>query len=136
MALKDDYQKIDALSPLEKSQQVQKITKEKTNFGYDNIKDILQDLQNEIDELTEEIDVHHINNNNIQRIFEELGDVVFVIGNLANKYSISSNDALEHSIKEFERRIIYCEENYHGDLKNASNDEIIKLWKEAKKAKE
>ena len=55
---------------------MQKITKEKTNFGYDNIKDILQDLHNEINELTEEIDVHHINNNNIQRIFEELGCVI------------------------------------------------------------
>ena len=62
--------------------------------------------------------------------------MLFVLGNLANKYNISSNDALDHSIKEFERRIIYCEKNYHGDLENASNDEIIKLWKETKKAKE
>ena len=55
---------------------MQKITKEKTNFGYDDIKDILKDLHNEIKELTEEINIHNINNNNIQRIFEELGCVI------------------------------------------------------------
>ena len=63
---------------------------------------------------------------------EELGDVLFVLGNLSNKFDIDCNDALLHSINEFKRRIIYCEEHCNnGTL--ISNAEMIKLWKEAKR---
>ena len=136
MSLKDEYLKLNTLAPLEKSQQVQRITDEATNFGYDNKHDILKDLYNEIDELKEELDNHNEKNSNIQRIFEEFGDVLFVLGNLANRYNISSAEALEYSIKEFERRMIYCEEHYDGDdLKTAPMEEMLRLWKEAKMAK-
>ena len=136
MSLKDKYKELSLLPPLKESQEVQKYTDDESNFGYDNKHDILKDLYDEIDELKEELDIHDKNNNNTQRIFEELGDVLFVIGNLANRYNIDSAEALKYSIKEFERRMIYCETHYKGkSLKNAPKEEMIKLWKEAKKNK-
>ena len=134
MSLKSDYKELEKLSPLEQSQKVQAITKTKTGFGYDNVDDIFQDLYDEINELKSEIKLNNDSDGNKTRIFEELGDVLFVIGNLANKFGIDSNDALLHSINEFKRRIIYCEEHCDcGNLKQISNAEMIKLWKEAKR---
>ena len=134
MSLKDKYTELSKLPPLKESQEVQKYTDEETNFGYDNKHDILQDLYNEIDELKEELDIHETMPNN-KRIFEEFGDVLFVLGNLANRYNIDSAEALKYSIKEFERRMIYCEEHYNGNLKDAPMETMIQLWKEAKKNK-
>lgn len=134
MSLKSDYKELEKLSPLEQSQKVQAITKKETGFGYDNVDEILQDLYDEIDELKSEIKLNNENNSNKTRIFEELGDVLFVLGNLANKFDIDCNNALLHSINEFKRRIIYCEERCDGgNLKQISNTEMIKLWKEAKR---
>ena len=134
MSLKSDYKELEKLSPLEQNQKVQAITKKETGFGYEKVDDILQDLYDEIDELKSEIKLNNNNNNNKARIFEELGDVLFVLGNLANKFNINCNDALLYSINEFKRRIIYCEEHCNnGTLKQISNTEMIKLWKEAKK---
>ena len=134
MSLKNDYKGLETLSPLEQSQKVQAITKHQTGFGYEKIDDILQDLNDEVEELKSELKLNGRNNNNKIRIFEELGDVLFVMGNLSNKFDIDSNDALLHSIGEFKRRIIYCEEHCSsGDLQRTSNTEMIKLWKEAKR---
>ena len=134
MPLKDKYLELSTLPPLKESQEVQKYTDKETNFGYDNKHDILQDLYDEIDELKEELDIHETKDNT-QRIVEEFGDVLFVLGNLANRYNIDSAEALKYSIKEFERRMIYCEEHYNGNMKEAPKDIMIKLWKEAKKNK-
>lgn len=137
MSLKEKFLKFDNLAPLEKSQKIQEIADDETNFGYDDKHDIIQDLYDEIDELKEELEIQDKNKNNLQRIFEELGDVLFVIGNLANRYGIDSAKSLEYSIKEFERRMIYCEEHYNGELplKQAPKEVMVKLWKEAKKNK-
>ena len=134
MSLKTKYDEFSKLPPLKESQEVQKYTDEETNFGYDNKHDILKDLYDEINELKEELDIHETANNT-QRIFEEFGDVLFVLGNLANRYEIDSADALKHSIKEFERRMLYCEAHYDGNLKTAPMEVMLKLWKEAKKHK-
>ena len=134
MSLKSDYKELEKLSPLEQSQRVQDITKKETGFGYENADEILQDLYDEIDELKSEIKLNNENNSNKTRIFEELGDILFVLGNLANKFDIDCNDALLHSINEFKRRIMYCKEHCDGgNLKQISNTEMIKLWKEAKR---
>ena len=81
MLLKKQFENFKTLSSLAKSQQIQKLTHESTNFGYDNQHDIIQDLYDEIDELKIELDKQDKNGNNIQRVFEELGDVLFVLGN-------------------------------------------------------
>ena len=124
------------LPPLERSQKVQEVIDRETNFGYDEMHDIMQDLNDEIEELKEELIKHSDKNDNTQRIFEELGDVLFVIGNLANRYKVNSADALTYSINEFLRRMFYCEEHYNGvDLKTAPKETMVKLWKEDKKNK-
>ena len=132
MTMKKDLQKFANLSPLARSQEVQRYTDEITHFAYDNKEDILRDLQDEIQELCEELEKHSDGNDNKERIMQELGDVVFVLGNLANRYGIDCEKALTYSIDEYERRMIFCEENYKGDIKNISKKEMIELWKKAK----
>ena len=97
MSLKDKYKELSLLPPLKESQEVQKYTDDETNFGYDNKHDILKDLYCEIDELKEELDLHDKTGDNVKRIFEELGDVLFVLGNLANRYDIDSAKSLVSS---------------------------------------
>ena len=90
--------------------------------------------KNFIEECYEVVEAINLKDKDLLR--EELGDVLFVIGNLANRCGIDSARALEYSIQEFERRMIYCEEHYAGDdLAKAPKEEMIKLWKEAKKYK-
>ena len=107
-----------------KCQETQKLIKTTTNFGYNESRDIMKDLNNEIIELQNEIDL-----NNNKRIEEELGDVIFVLCNLANQYNINLNDALNHSTEEYQRRLTYIENKLH---KIPTDTEIIQHWKEAK----
>ena len=107
-----------------KCQETQKSVKTTTNFGYNESRDIMKDLNNEIIELQNEIDL-----NNNKRIEEELGDVIFVLCNLANQYNINLNDALNHSTEEYQRRLTYVENKLQ---KTPTDTEIIQHWKEAK----
>ena len=133
MSLKAKFEQINESSSLLESQEVQKIADDITHFCYNNKDDILNDLQDEIQELKTELDIHDSTGNNLQRVFEELGDVLFVLGNLANRYHINSNEALKYSVQEFKRRIVSCEDHYRGsDISNASKTEMLSLWKEAK----
>lgn len=126
-------------------QDTQKVVKRLTNFGYDAIGDILNDLNDEINELKLEID-----KNDINRINEEIGDVVFVLCNLANQYAIDLNNSIEHSTKEFQRRLLYMENSLAAKygvsvlensdflkdtLEKLGDEEILRMWKEAKKNK-
>ena len=137
MSLKETLQQIlhnDNSNTLDKSQQIQHAVKETIHFGYDRVEDILQDLYDEIDELKEEL--HKDNKgNNLQRIGEELGDVLFVLGNLANKYQLNCNDVLFYAVKEYVRRIGYCEDNYQGKFSDIGANDMIKLWQQAKMKK-
>lgn len=131
MKIKDILLKIKNKNALAYSQQVQKTIYENMHFGYDKIDDIIQDLENELDELKQEISKNN-KNNNIQRIFEELGDVFFVLCNLSNYYNINPTEALDYSTNEYIRRITACEKNYSGDIAQISAEDMLVLWKQAK----
>lgn len=113
------------------SQKTQQFVINNINFGYNTDKDILADLNDEIEELKDEIA-----GQNKERISEELGDVVFVLCNLANYYDFDLNKCLQHSTIEYQRRLKYIEDKIGYDkFKNLEKSEIIKLWKEAKSNK-
>ena len=124
----EEFKKINNDSHTIACQNTQKFIKNLINFGYATNKAILEDLNDEIEELKSELEV-----NNVERIKEELGDVVFVLCNLANQYGINLDESLDYSTKEFQRRFIYIE-NKVGEkiFKNLKMSEIVDLWKEAK----
>ncbi len=128
MTLKEEFEKINKNSNIVSCQETQKLIKKVVNFGYDTREAILQDLYEEIEELKDELLV-----GNIDRIKEEIGDVIFVLCNLGNQYNINIEDSLEYSTKEFQRRFNYIEEKVGSEeLKNTKMSDIVKFWKEAK----
>lgn len=126
--IKGKFNEINESENLISCQETQRFIKKTFNFGYETKEAILQDLNEEIEELKDELIIE-----DKERIKQELGDVVFVLCNLANQYNINIEEAIEYSTREFQRRFIYIE-NKIGEIniKDLKTSEIVKLWKEAK----
>ena len=70
-----------------------------------------------------------------ERIEEELGDLLFVIANLARHLHIDPEKALRVANEKFVRRFKYIEQalkNLHKEPEAATLDEMEALWQEAK----
>ncbi|MEI7941581.1 MAG: MazG nucleotide pyrophosphohydrolase domain-containing protein, partial [Candidatus Riflemargulisbacteria bacterium] len=77
-----------------------------------------------------------IEENNPDAIKEEIGDALFSLVNLARKFDIDPEEALQLSNNKFMSRFTYIEESLQQKgtcLKESSLAEMDLLWKEAKK---
>ena len=113
----------------------QKVGKRASKSGMDfsDIKDALSRLRSEIDELEEAI-----NENNSDKIGEELGDVLFSCTNIARKAELDSETVLTESTEKFIRRFARTEEliRLKGiEMKSLGIDELDNYWKQAKAQK-
>ena len=69
------------------------------------------------------------------RLEEEVGDLFFVLVNIARYLSLDSESALKKTNRKFKRRFQWMEEQLHSsgrDLKNTSLEELETLWQKAK----
>lgn len=69
------------------------------------------------------------------RLEDELGDLFFVLVNLARRLSVDSESALRKTNRKFRRRFGWLEEKLHTQgksLQDASLDEMEELWQQAK----
>lgn len=69
------------------------------------------------------------------RIQSELGDVLFVIANMARRWHINPEEALRESNRKFERRFQYIERRLREqgrDVQSASLPELESLYQEGK----
>ena len=114
------------LSSLDKAKKIQSKAK-KVGFDW-NRKDIGKVMDKIYEEL-EELKIE-IKNKNREKMEDELGDVLFSIVNLSRFIDIDPTSALEKSIKKFDSRFRYVEENC--DLSNSTLDEMEILWQKAK----
>lgn len=131
--LEKKFKEIDKDTNLNRAQRVQALMDREISFCYREIDAIIKDLYEEIDELKEELKI----NNNKKRIGEELGDVIFVLCNLANYFDIKAEDCINSSVNEFERRFLYIENKLNGaDMGKVDRSKLDELWKEAKKYKQ
>lgn len=67
---------------------------------------------------------------------EEIGDLLFVVANLARHLSVDAEDALRAANRKFERRFGYIETQMQAQgrtLEHATLDEMETLWVEAKR---
>lgn len=65
----------------------------------------------------------------------ELGDILFVLVNLARKHGVDAEQALRRTNKKFRHRFGYIEEQLKKsgkDLKSSSLEEMDQLWNQAK----
>jgi len=109
-----------------------KLTKKaaKVGFDWENIKQVFDKLNEEVDELKAEI-----SGSQTERIEEEIGDLLFVVVNLARKLDVEPETALKKTNRKFRRRFKFIESelNKEGKSFEQSNlQEMDALWNSAK----
>ena len=111
-------------------QRAYKIQKKMATVGFDwnTPEEAIQKLEEELKEFKSA--------KNEKEKFEELGDILQAVVNVARFYNIDPEDALHHSLDKSERRFRYIEEKskeLNRDLKEMSLEEMENFWNEAKK---
>lgn len=109
----------------------QKLTKKaaKVKFDWENTDQIFDKLEEETSELKEAIS----KNENIE---EEIGDLLFVVLNLARKLDIDAESALKKTNRKFRNRFGFIEKSLKEKGKSLAESnlaEMDELWNEAKK---
>ena len=110
----------------------QKLTKKaaKVKFDRENTEQIFDKLTEETNELKSAIET----NTNIE---EEIGDLLFVVMNLARKLDVDAETALKKTNRKFRQRFKFIEDELKKDgkkLEESSLKEMDALWNQAKKA--
>ena len=111
----------------------QKLTKKaaKVKFDWENIEQIFDKLTEETNELKDAI----AKNSNIE---EEIGDLLFVVVNLARKLDIDAETALKKTNRKFRQRFKFIEQSLKENdktLEDSNLAEMDALWNKAKKMK-
>ncbi len=104
----------------------------KVGFDWQTIEPVWEKLQEEMNEIHEAIN----DNMGLDKIEDELGDLLCVCVNLARHLKVDPEKALRRSNTKFERRFRYIESRLARAGKTpeeASLDEMDALWDEAKK---
>jgi MazG family protein len=112
-----------------------KLTKKaaKVGFDWENAGQIFDKLNEEIDELKAEI-----SENENGKIEEEIGDLLFVIVNLARKLDVEPETALKKTNRKFRRRFKFIESELKKRGKSFEESDLAEmdmLWNESKKTR-
>lgn len=102
----------------------------KVKFDWKNAEQIFDKLTEETDELKVAIA-----ENNLENVEEEIGDLFFVVVNLARKLNVEPETALKKTNRKFRQRFKFIEENLkmNGKTLEESNlEEMDALWNAAK----
>ncbi len=106
----------------------------RVGFDWENKEDVLPKLEEELNEFKAEI----TNPNGIDKdkMTEEFGDLMFTMVNLARKYDIVPEDALQSANRKFTNRFNKVEQKVKNLGKNISDftpQELDIFWEKAKK---
>ncbi|HVF30846.1 MAG TPA: nucleoside triphosphate pyrophosphohydrolase [Pyrinomonadaceae bacterium] len=109
-----------------------KVTKKAAKVGFDwqNTDQIFDKLQEEAGELKAAIE-----DNDTANIDEEIGDLLFVVVNLARKLDIEPETALKKTNRKFRRRFKFIEQELAvagKDINKTSLEEMDGLWNNSK----
>ncbi len=119
-----------------------KIQKKATQVGFDweSAEEVLPIISDELEELSVELSAFSTAENEgkeraIERIEDELGDVLFSCVNLARKLKIDPEKALRMSNHKFSQRFKKMEQYYQCDrqkMEQASFEEMDQVWQHVK----
>jgi len=110
----------------------------RVGFDWENLAGVFEKLQEEIDEVKQELrgdSADKISSTQKEKLEEEIGDLLFVVANLARKCDIDPENALRRANYKFETRFKYIEHSLAKDntpLENTSLETMEALWQEAK----
>ena len=100
-------------------------------FEWDNAEDVLDKVKEEITEFNQEVE-----DQNLDKMEDEFGDVLFSLINYARYLKINPELALERTNKKFIKRFKYIEESAKNEgkvINELSLDQIEVFWDKAKK---
>ena len=103
-----------------------------TGFDWDELAPVFEKLNEEIAELSEEVDIE----NNHERIMDEMGDVLFSCVNISRHLGVSAEHALRQGNKKFIGRFQQVEKLIAGEgraIGECSLEELEEYWQKAKK---
>ncbi len=111
-----------------------KLTKKaaKVGFDWENVSQIFDKLDEETAELKRAIELGETNN-----IAEEVGDLLFVVQNLARRLDVEPETALKRTNRKFRNRFKFIEDqlaNQGKPLNDATLVEMDELWNRSKTA--
>lgn len=104
----------------------------KVGFDWPDEQPVLDKLVEEVEEVRAEF----ANGRDKQRLQDEIGDVLFVMVNLARHAGVDFSQALRHANSKFERRFRHMEQMAHTDGKPLPEHDLASqeaLWRRAKR---
>lgn len=104
----------------------------KVGFDWENTQQIFDKFDEEIGELKDAISREEIKN-----IEEEIGDLLFVVVNLARRLDVEPETALKKTNRKFRRRFKFIETELNSNgksLEESNLEEMDALWNKAKLA--
>ena len=110
----------------------------RVGFDWTQIKDIFEKLQEEVDELREAISKHADSQDEADHahVREEIGDLLFVVTNIARRLNVEPEAALKLSNRKFRRRFSHIENRLREQdrkFEKTTLEELEELWQEAKR---
>lgn len=110
------------------------LSKRASKWGFDwrKVEDIFDKLDEELKELKEAVENKKYFENSKEKIEEEIGDILFVITNIARHLDIDAEEALRKTCKKFKKRIEIMEKLADKDFSEMSLEELDRLWEKAK----
>jgi tetrapyrrole methylase family protein/MazG family protein len=103
----------------------------KVGFDFNNVNSAINKIKEELNEV---IDVY--NTENMEKIKEEIGDLLFSCVNVARFLKVDEELALNYTIDKFIKRFAHIEKNAkekNMELTNMSLEEMDKIWENSKK---
>jgi MazG family protein len=111
----------------------------RVGFDWTRIKDIFEKLQEEVEELRAAIEEHEKSDAETDHahVREEIGDLLFVVTNIARRLNVEPEAALKLSNRKFRKRFGYIEKKLREQdrkFEDTTLPDLEELWQEAKRA--
>src|SRR5438094_3213839 len=109
----------------------------RVGFDWKDVEEIFQKLHEELDELRAAINTHAETNDEADHahVREEIGDLLFVITNIARRLNVEPEAALKLSNRKFRRRFLFIEKALQErgqPFQETTLEQLEALWQEAK----
>jgi MazG family protein len=109
----------------------------RVGFDWKDLEEIFAKMHEELDELRAAIATHAETNNEADhaQVREEIGDLLFVITNIARRLNVEPEAALKLSNRKFRQRFNFIEQTLRQQQRRFDEvtiDELEQIWRQAK----
>ena len=98
------------------------------NFDWKNYLGPLKKVEEELIEVKKSLQI----NNNLEKVEEEIGDLLFSVVNLIRHLDLNPDIVVEKSIKKFKNRFLNIEKTLQKNNITINSKNIHQLWNDAK----